>query len=470
MFDPHPPHATDPRVFAARRRLLAAQSPGPVLLAAGAPQARNFPANTYPFRATSHFLYLVGRSIPHAALLLADGTASLFVPPAASDQALWHGPTRSLEDLRDLLAFDAVRFTGDLPTALNEAGGRTATLPPQDAETAAWLTRVLERPVGAGTGAALVAPEDAQLADAMIAMRLVHDDAALAQLRAAAHITARAHVAGMRAARAAHTELEVLAAMVADLRKMGLVDAYSPIVTVHGEVLHNSRCDNALAAGDLLLADVGGETPEGWAADITRTWPVSGAFSATQRAIYEIVLETQQSAIAAVKPGARYRAIHELASRSLTEGLRAVGIFKGEVDGLLERGAAALFFPHGIGHLLGLDVHDMEDLGDRAGYAPERTRPAGFGERWLRLDRDLVAGMLVTIEPGFYQVPAILNDPVRASALAGDLDRNILARFSDVRGIRIEDDVLCTENGPVVLTGGVPKSLEEVEALVAGAE
>ena len=208
--------------------------------------------------------------------------------------------------------------------------------------------------------------------------------------------------------------------------------------------------------------------PEGWAADITRTWPVTGAFSATQRAVYEVVLETQRVAIAQVKPGARYRTIHEQASRTLVEGLRSLSIFKGDVDGLLARGAAALFFPHGIGHLLGLDVHDMEDLGDRAGYAPGRTRPVGFGERYLRLDRDLVPGMLVTIEPGFYQVPAIVNDPAYTAALGADLDRTTLGRFSDVRGIRIEDDVLCTENGPVVLTGGVPKAVEEVEALVTG--
>ena len=143
-------------------------------------------------------------------------------------------------------------------------------------------------------------------------------------------------------------------------------------------------------------------------------------------------------------------------------------MFHGDVDGLLERGAAALFFPHGVGHLLGLDVHDMEDLGDRAGYAPGRERALRFGDRYLRLDRDLEPGMAVTIEPGFYNVPAILADTALTGPLGVDLDRTALARFSDVRGIRIEDDVVCTEGDPEVLTRSVPKTAAAIEAIMAG--
>jgi Xaa-Pro aminopeptidase len=150
----------------------------------------------------------------------------------------------------------------------------------------------------------------------------------------------------------------------------------------------------------------------------------------------------------------------------MVAGLRDLGIFKGEVDGLLERGAAALFFPHGVGHLLGLDVHDMEDLGDRAGYATGRDRDARFGDAYLRLDRDLEPGMAVTIEPGFYQVPGILGDPQYTASVGADLDRGVLAKYADVRGIRIEDDVLITETGNEVLTSGVPKKADEVEAVM----
>jgi Xaa-Pro aminopeptidase len=159
----------------------------------------------------------------------------------------------------------------------------------------------------------------------------------------------------------------------------------------------------------------------------------------------------------------RYREVHRRAARTIVEGLRALGILRGDTDGLLQRNAAAIFFPHGVGHLLGLDVHDMEDLGDRAGYAKGRTRSTRFGEAYLRLDRDLEPGMVVTIEPGFYRVPAILSDRELTKDIGADLDRNILERYADVRGIRLEDDVLCTNTGAEVLTRAIPIEAEEVE-------
>ena len=247
-----------------------------------------------------------------------------------------------------------------------------------------------------------------------------------------------------------------------------MVTAYPSIVTVHGEILHSRGYDNPIAAGDLLLADVGASN-RGWAGDVTRTWPVSGRFSPTQRTLYELVLAAQLAAIEAVAPGARYRDLHLAAARVIARGLVDEGILRGEVDGLVERGAHALFFVHGLGHLIGLDVHDMEDLGDRAGYAPGRQRSTQFGLSFLRLDRDLQPGMAVTIEPGFYQIPALLA-PGSAQTKAfdddGSLDRDALAKFADVRGIRIEDDVLVTAEGPEVLTAALEKQPDDIEALV----
>jgi Xaa-Pro aminopeptidase len=196
---------------------------------------------------------------------------------------------------------------------------------------------------------------------------------------------------------------------------------------------------------------------------VTRTWPVSGRFSGSQRALYEVVLASQRAAIAAVKPGVRYRDVHRVAGKTLLDGLIALGIYRGDRDELYARGAAALFFPHGIGHLLGLDVHDMEDLGDLAGYAPGRERSQNFGDRYLRLDRDLVPGMVVTIEPGFYRIPQLLEHPDEVGDLEGALDRAELARYTDVGGIRIEDDVLVVEAGAEVLTASIPKDPAEVE-------
>jgi Xaa-Pro aminopeptidase len=178
------------------------------------------------------------------------------------------------------------------------------------------------------------------------------------------------------------------------------------------------------------------------------------------------VLEAQRVAIDAVAPGVRYRDIHRMAARRLLDGLVQMGLLRGDPDQLLAQGAAALFFPHGVGHLIGLDVHDMEDLGDRAGYAPGRERSSAPGERWLRLDRDLEPGMAVTIEPGFYQIEALLRDG-SLGPLETALDRRRLQAL-DVRGIRIEDDVLVTESGREVLTAKIPKLPDAVEAAMQG--
>lgn len=422
------PEAFDAPALAARRARLMAQHPDPIRIDAGQAPARNYPANPYPFRANSHFLYLVGAPIEGASLHLADGAATLYVPELPADDALWHGPRPDAAALSDLLGCP-VRMRSALPDE-----GAT--------------------------------PADPALADALIAQRLVHDTAAIAGLQTAARVTVAAHRAGMRATRAGDTAWRVRGAMEAVIVGAGCTHAYSPIVTVHGEVLHNHDHHHVMRDGDLLLADVGAESPGGWAGDVTRTWPVSGRFSSTQAAIYAVVLAAQEAAIAACVPGARYRDVHLIACHALAAGLVDLGILRGDPAELVADDVHALFFPHGVGHLLGLDVHDMEDLGDRAGYAPGRTRSSRFGLGYLRLDRDLAPGMAVTIEPGFYQVPAILNDPVRTAAAGDRLNRAELAKFADVRGVRIEDDVLITADEPHVLTADAPKALDAVEAEV----
>ena len=452
-FWPTPSH---PSVFVERRRRLRQRLSAPALLAAGWARPKNFPNNPYPFRAESHFLFLVGRHIEGAALVLTPDSERLYAPAPDPEDALWHGPSPALEDLGRELGLDVrpLEELGPIPGL--------SMLPPQDGDSAAWLSELFDRDIEPGGGDRLEGP-DADLADAMIALRLYHDAAGVAQLRQAAEVTAAAFSAAWAATRPGIREASVRAAMEAAIIARGMRDAYEPIVTVRGDVLHNHHHDKLLHAGDLLLADVGAETPEGYAADVTRTWPVSGRFSPSQRAIYDLVLEAQRAAIAAVRPGVRFLEVHRIAGRTLLGGLIDLGVFRGGLDELYERGAAALLFPHGVGHLLGLDVHDMEDLGDRAGYAPGRERPAAFGDRYLRLDRDLAPGMVVTIEPGLYFIDALLQAPSEVGDLESSLDRERLSAFSDVRGIRIEDDVLVTATGAEVLTGAIPKAAEALE-------
>jgi Xaa-Pro aminopeptidase len=439
-----------------RGRLARRLEDRPALLPSSTARPRNYAANTFPFRAASHFLYLFGLPL-RGAYGHYDGAGwTVYAPRPEPDAALWHGAEPGFDELAATLGCP-VRPLEDLESALGRRPA--ATLPAPDLETCEEQARWLGRAIRPGT----LAPVDEPLADALIDLRLHHDEAAVRELRLAASGTAAAHAAGMSATRPGVREFAVRAAMEAALLERGMTVAYGSIVTVHGEVLHNESHHHVLDKRDLLLADVGAETASGWAGDVTRTWPVAGRYSPTQRDLYEVVLAAQRATIDAVRPGVRYRDLHLLAARTLARGLVGIGILRGDPEELVSDGVVYLLFPHGIGHLLGLDVHDMEDLGDRAGYLAGRKRASEFGIRYLRLDRDLSPGMAVTIEPGIYIVPGILGD-AGLTARAGDrLDRNRLAQFSDVRGIRIEDDVLVTPTGHEVLTAAIPKTRSAIE-------
>jgi Xaa-Pro aminopeptidase len=465
-------------VFAARRRRVAAAL-GPdraALVCAGDLVPRNYAANIYPYRAHSHFLYLTGVQWPGAVLLGAGDEWEIFAAPPAADDPLWIGPAPGWSELAAACGVRRIRPLAELAAAIGERGGAdaVATVPALHARTRARQAALLGRPWGEHdeqlAGTVPLGERDAELAEALIACRLIHDEPALALTREAVLATSDGHLAGMAATAPGRREAAVRAVIEQAFAARGCQPAYGSIVTVHGEVLHAEHSVHTMQAGDLLLVDAGAEH-HGWASDVTRTWPVSGRYSAAQRALYDIVLQANLDAIDRVRPGVRYRDVHLQAARTLARGLVDEGLLVGDPDGLVERGAHALFFPHGVGHLLGLDVHDMEDLGDRAGYGPGRTRSGQFGLGYLRLDRDLAPGMVVTIEPGFYNVPAILGDEALCGPFVrdGSLRRERLAAFADVRGIRIEDDVRCTDGAPEVLTAAIPKAAAAVEALVGAA-
>ncbi len=440
-----------------RRQRLGDRIDFPAILWAGSASPRNFSANTFPFRASSHFLYFAGLPIPHAAIHLQAGKLTLFVEDPHPSSTLWYGQRPNREELAAQIGADAAYPLSELPQYTPGA----ATIAVQDAATWTQQTQICDRYI-----LPQIPPQgiDLELAQAIVEIRLTHDAGALVELRKAATVSIQAHLAGMKAVRKAQWEAQVRAAIEAVIIAENMTTAYPSIVTVHGEILHNDSYGRQIQSGDLLLADVGAESNLGWAADITRTYPVSGQFSPTQRDIYDIVLAAHDACIAAVKPGVEYEDIHLLACRILAEGLVDLGILRGHPEELVEKDIHALFFPHGIGHLLGLDVHDMEDLGDLSGYEPGRSRSTRFGLGYLRLNRVLRPGMLVTIEPGFYQIPAILHSAREQYQYLIDWER--LAQFRDVRGIRIEDDVLVTATGHEVLTQDLPTKTSDLEELV----
>ena len=445
--------------LAHRRQQLAEVFPHPVILWSGTAAARNFPANNYPFRTNSHFIYFAGYPLENAAIRLENGNLELYLDDPSPSSALWHGPEPSRQEIAI-----AIGATNAFPMdALKLKTDGAATILAQDGTTQQIQCDRLNRSV---LSPAQATGLDQELALAIASIRLSHDDDALTEIRKAVSITVKAHKAGMQATKHQTHESGIRAVMEQMIMAHDMTCAYNSIVTVHGEVLHNNHYHHPLAPGDLLLADVGAETASGWASDVTRTWPVSGTFSDSQKALYTVVLEAHDACIAAVKPGVEYEEIHMIAAQVMAEGLVDLGILQGNPDDLVAQDAHALFFPHGVGHLLGLDVHDMEDLGDLAGYASGRTRSDRFGLGYLRLNRPLQPGMVVTIEPGFYQVPAILNHPEWRSRYQSMVNWERLVDFADVRGIRIEDDVLITATGHEVLTRSLPTGLADIEALV----
>ena len=449
-----------PSILKERRVKLANLIKEPVVLWSGKAISRNFPANKYPFRSSSHFLYFAGLPLENAVIRLEQGRLELFFdnPPAAA--SLWHGEFPTREAIASQIGADEAYPLAELNSKTQDA----ATIAVQDLAAYQQQCQLLQRtiqPSHQSTG------RDLDLATAIVNLRLCHDYAAIAEIRKSIAVSVKAHQAGMKATATANTEAEIRSAMEEVIIAHDMSCAYNSIVTVQGEVLHNEQYHHDLTSGDLLLADVGAENALGWASDITRTWPVSGKFSPTQRAIYDLVLAAHDNCIAQMKPGVEYRETHLLAAQIIAIGLVDLGILRGNPTDLVENDAHALFFPHGIGHLLGLDVHDMEDLGDLAGYETGRTRSDRFGLGYLRLDRTLRSGMVVTIEPGFYQVPAILNNRDLRSKYDEMVDWECLAQFADVRGIRIEDDILITDSGTEVLTADLPTKAEEIEQITS---
>lgn len=451
--------------YRGRRRALArAMGDEAILLVGHGDLPRNYLANVMPFRQDSTFLYLTGCRRPDAALLIAGGRSTLILPAPGEHDALWHGEVPPPESEAEMTGADAVATTDALPELVQQAraAGRLHSLPVADPLANGRLAHLL----GEAVDSAHPEATSRRLAEAVIALRLRRDASEVMEMRKAAAVTRDAMRAAMTATRPGVTDFEIQGLIEGAFRAAGMGMAYPPIVTVRGEVLHGAATGAPMGHMQLLLVDAGAESAAGYASDVTRTWPVSGTFAPQQRDAYEAVLEAEEAAIAACRPGARYRDVHLAACRILTRALLDWGLLAGSVDGLVEQGAHAVFFPHGVGHLIGLDVHDLELFGDLAGYAPGRARSPQFGLSWLRLDRDLEPGMAVTIEPGLYFAPAILADATLRATLGNAVRWSRAEAWIPFGGIRIEDDVLVTEGEPDVLTHDIPKTVVAVEALV----
>jgi Xaa-Pro aminopeptidase len=460
-----------PEIYKQRRNKIRGEVDGGIILWTGhILQPRNYADNAYPFRQNSHFLYYTGLSIPDLAMLSypENDHDVLFSPPKGIDDIVWNGPERSNIELARDGGIDAVEDIDRLEEYLAKAlgqGMKIHYLPPYQYSSLSRLAQLLSlesREVMNGVSQILM--------EQVAKQRSVKSEEEIAEIEDALVITDRMHRACMAAGRPGKRECELAGLMQGIALSGNREQAYPPIATVRGEVLHNHSYDGILADGQLLLNDSGAESPRYYASDITRTFPVSGRFTAQQAEVYQIVLRMQLATIGMIRPGISYRDVHLSSCRILAEGLRAMGLMQGNPSDAVDAGAHALFFPHGIGHMLGLDVHDMEDLGDVVGYVRKEKRSGQFGLNFLRLSRPLEPGFVLTVEPGIYFIPALIERWQKEQLHKEFINYEKVNAFLGFGGIRIEDNVMVTPAGAHVLGPAIPKTIPEVEEACSKAE
>lgn len=444
------------------------QGRGIVLLLGNEESPINYAGNVYRFRQDSNFLYFIGLDQAHLAAVidLDEGVTTLFGNDLSIEDVVWEGPQPTMKQLAAQSGIEHTAPYGALEEVLfkAKAAGRAIHFtPPYRAENKIWMSRRLGIAIDDLKSAASEA-----LIKAIVEQRAHKTGEEIAEMEWALDITRDMHIAAMRQARPGLREFDLAGTVEGIALARGGRPAYGTILSVNGQTLHNPHYTNVLESGRIVLGDFGAETGRHYAGDITRTFPVDKTFTPRQRDIYNIVLEAEMKAIEACRPGIRYADVHLLAARIIVEGMKAVGLMKGNADDAVAQGAHALFFPHGLGHMIGLDVHDMEDLGEQyVGYG-DLQRSSQFGTKYLRLARALEPGFVFTVEPGIYFIPELIDLWRSEGKFTDYVYFDKLDDYRSFGGIRIEDNVLITETGYRVLGPPIPKTVDEVEGLRGG--
>lgn len=447
-----------------RSALMAKVGSGLILLPANEESSMNYADNTYPYRQDSHFLYFSGLNQPGLALVLdADsGISTLYGDDLSIDYIVWMGPQPTIAALAASAGIERTAPYSELAQLLKTAAAKGQAvhfMPPYRADRSIQLCDWLNIPLHE-----VATRVSEPLVKAIVDQRIRKSDEEVAEIEKGVNISGAMHVAAMRAAREGIKESALVGIVQGIAASDGGLLPYGIILTVNGQTLHNHYHGNTLKSGQLVLCDFGGASSMQYAGDITRTFPVDKTFTTQQKEIYQIVLDAQMAAIAACNPGTRYYDVHHLAAKIMAEGLKSLGLMKGDMEEAVAVGAHALFFPHGLGHMLGLDVHDLEDAGENyVGYAGELERSTLFGTRSLRLGRALQPGFVLTVEPGIYFIPELTDLWKKEGRFSQYINYDVLDAYRHFGGIRIEDNVLVTESGHKVLGNPIPKTITEVE-------
>ncbi len=422
----------------------------------------NYTDNIYHFRQDSSFRYFFGLNMPnlHVVFDCQSGKSILFGNDYSIDDIIWVGPQKPLRELADLCNIDEVRPLADLEQFIK--GQKSVKyLPPYRHDHILLMSNYL------GLDPQKIKAEaSVELIKAIVDIRSYKTAEEIEHLEQAVNVTRSMHMEAMRQTAVGKYEYEVVADIHKKLHQKHCELAYPVIFSINGQTLHNHHHNNQMLDGRLVLNDCGAENPYGYAGDITRTFPVNGRFNSRQKEIYQLVLKMEEDCINMLKPGVTYKSIHLASYRIMLEGMKGMGLVKGDVDEMVQEGVGGLFMPHGLGHMIGMDVHDMENLGeDYVGYK-DMQRSTQLGLKSLRLARELEEDFVITVEPGIYFIPELIEKMKTENRWTEFVNYEKLEAYYDFGGIRIEDDVQVVSDGSKILGKPIPKTIVEIEELM----
>lgn len=449
------------QIYIDRRNALAEQlGSGMILLPGNGQVGMNYAGNHYHFRQDSNFLYFIGIDQPHLAATIdaLTGITTLYGDDATMDDVVWTGPVPTIAALGERSGIYKTKPISALAGDLE--GEKVHFTPPYRMERQVWISELTGIPIREVKSKVSV-----PMIKAIVKLRSIKSEAEIEEMELAVQTTCIMHNSAMVTAEVGLYESQAYASACHSAFSANSRPSFPIILTQDGQTLHNHLHDQPFKAGRLVLCDCGAESPMHYAGDMTRTFPVNSTFSQQQREVYNIVLASQEAAIKTLKPGVLYRDAHLTAAATIAEGLKNLGLMKGDVQEAVAAGAHALFFPHGLGHQIGLDVHDMEDLGeDYVGYDDEVKRSDQFGLAFLRLGKALEAGNVITVEPGIYFIPELIDQWKANGTCQEFINFDALDAYRDFGGIRIEDDYTITETGSKLLWHPFIKTVEDIEA------
>lgn len=432
----------------------------------------NYPSNTYKFRQDSSFLYYFGlhRNGLVGVIDVDNDREYLVGDEIDIEDIVWYGSVTSVAEMAEMTGVARTAAMRELPAIVESAkaqGEEVHFLPPYRFDNQIQIMYLLGIHPSQQKAAASL-----KLIAAVVKMRTTKTEEEIAELERAAEIGYEMHTTAMRLCRPGITEQYIGGMVDGIANAYGCMVSFQTIATQHGEVMHGNPSPAKLEAGRLMLVDAGAETNENYCSDNTRTTPVSGVFTQKQKDIYNIVVECHDHVLEVAKPGVKWWNVHFAVCRIITERLQQLGLMKGDVEESLKAGAHAMFLPHGLGHSMGMDVHDMEGLGQvYVGFDNEVRPSTQFGTNALRFGRRLQKGFVITDEPGIYFIPALIDDWKKNGTNAQFLNFDKIDEYRDFGGIRIEDDVLITDEGcRFIGSKRIPYHVEDVEEFMRSRE